>query len=278
MGRRPDGGAAGTGVDGVEKAAVLSRVLDDVGGAVADAAAREAASGAGAAERGAATGAPAPDEIDVRGGGRSGAPNDGTAPTGGGVRDAPVAPSPPGPGVTRNAASEVPDAWLGVMREVKGGVRRLTPVPPPAPPAPGAPPASPIRADAAPPLPMRVPAGPPRAATEAESGGSARGPGALKSSAQRTLSPTGMMPPQVEQRARRATLVIFAGSRRKTVWQLGQETFIGTRWRPATPTRPESPRIPTRDPGGGPRHRPTPGDSSRTPSSRWQVRSPGMEL
>ena len=47
------------------------------------------------------------------------------------------------------------------------------------------------------------------------------------SSPQLTAAPTGMSPPQTEQRARMETLVIFAGSSRKTVRHSGQETFIG---------------------------------------------------
>src|SRR5262245_29826486 len=49
-----------------------------------------------------------------------------------------------------------------------------------------------------------------------------------KSSPQLTAAPTGMSPPQIEQRARIETLVIFAGSSRKTDRHSGQETFIGT--------------------------------------------------
>jgi hypothetical protein len=47
------------------------------------------------------------------------------------------------------------------------------------------------------------------------------------SSPQLTAAPTGINPPQTEQRARIETLVIFAGSRRKTVRHSGHETFIG---------------------------------------------------
>lgn len=47
------------------------------------------------------------------------------------------------------------------------------------------------------------------------------------SSPQLTAAPTGISPPQTEQRARIDTLVIFAGSSRKTVRHSGQETFIG---------------------------------------------------
>jgi len=47
-----------------------------------------------------------------------------------------------------------------------------------------------------------------------------------RSSPQLTAAPTGMRPPHTEHRARMATLVIFAGSRRKTERHSGQETFI----------------------------------------------------
>lgn len=47
------------------------------------------------------------------------------------------------------------------------------------------------------------------------------------SSPQLTAAPTGINPPQTEQRARIDTLVIFAGSSRKTVRHSGHETFIG---------------------------------------------------
>ena len=47
-----------------------------------------------------------------------------------------------------------------------------------------------------------------------------------RSSPQVTAAPTGMSPPQTEHRARMETLVIFAGSRRKTERHSGQETFI----------------------------------------------------
>ncbi len=48
-----------------------------------------------------------------------------------------------------------------------------------------------------------------------------------RSSPQFTAAPTGINPPQTEQRARIDTLVIFAGSSRKTERHSGQETFIG---------------------------------------------------
>lgn len=47
-----------------------------------------------------------------------------------------------------------------------------------------------------------------------------------RSSPQVTAAPTGMSPPHTEHRARIDTLVIFAGSRRKTDRHSGQETFI----------------------------------------------------
>ena len=49
---------------------------------------------------------------------------------------------------------------------------------------------------------------------------------ACSSSPQLIAAPTGMSPPQTEQRARIDTLVILAGSRRKTDRHSGQETFI----------------------------------------------------
>jgi hypothetical protein len=47
------------------------------------------------------------------------------------------------------------------------------------------------------------------------------------SSPQLTAAPTGIRPPHTEQRARIDTLVILAGSSRKTVRHSGHETFIG---------------------------------------------------
>jgi hypothetical protein len=49
-----------------------------------------------------------------------------------------------------------------------------------------------------------------------------------RSSPQFTDAPTGMRPPQTEQRARIVTLVILAGSSRKTDRHSGQDTFIGS--------------------------------------------------
>ena len=46
------------------------------------------------------------------------------------------------------------------------------------------------------------------------------------SSPQLTAAPTGIRPPHIEHRARMETLVIFAGSSRKTDRHSGQETFI----------------------------------------------------
>lgn len=46
------------------------------------------------------------------------------------------------------------------------------------------------------------------------------------SSAQRTLAPTGINPPQMEHRARRLAPVTFTGSTRKTDWHSGHETFM----------------------------------------------------
>jgi hypothetical protein len=55
-----------------------------------------------------------------------------------------------------------------------------------------------------------------------------RGAGTVgNSSPQLTAAPTGISPPQTEQRARIDTLVIFAGSSRNTDRHSGQETFIG---------------------------------------------------
>lgn len=47
-----------------------------------------------------------------------------------------------------------------------------------------------------------------------------------KSSAHRTLAPTGINPPQIEQRARRLAPVTLAGSTRYTDWHSGHETFM----------------------------------------------------
>lgn len=263
IGRRPVGPGVelAEGVEGVENAAVLSlRPAGATGGAGAEAEAvpEEADAAAAYGARGEA-GTDGGAGIDVRGGGGSGAPNDGVTPPD--DCDAP----PPGAAPGRSAPPEVPGGVPcgagadrgGVVRDAKGGVRCVTPPdvgvePPPADRAAG------LCAAA-------------RAAVDC-------GGVAVKSSTQRTLSPTGMMPPHTEQRARRAVLVIFAGSRRKTVWQSGQETFIEARWRGAPPRRSESIWIRSRGPGGGPQRRPTRGESSRTPSSRWQVRSPGREL
>ena len=49
-----------------------------------------------------------------------------------------------------------------------------------------------------------------------------------RSSPQLTAAPTGIRPPQIEQRARIETLVILAGSSRKTDRHSGQDTFIGS--------------------------------------------------
>lgn len=46
------------------------------------------------------------------------------------------------------------------------------------------------------------------------------------SSAQRTLAPTGISPPQIEQRARRLAPVTLAGSTRKMDWHSGQAMFM----------------------------------------------------
>jgi hypothetical protein len=50
-----------------------------------------------------------------------------------------------------------------------------------------------------------------------------------KSSAHRTLAPTGISPAQTEQRARRLAPVTFAGSTLNTEWHSGQETFMTRR-------------------------------------------------
>ena len=49
-----------------------------------------------------------------------------------------------------------------------------------------------------------------------------------RSSPQLTAAPTAMSPPHTEQRARIETLVILAGSSRKTDRHSGQDTFIGS--------------------------------------------------
>lgn len=53
-------------------------------------------------------------------------------------------------------------------------------------------------------------------------------PDAGRSSPQFTDAPTGMRPPHTEHRARIDTLVILAGSSRKTDRHSGQDTFIGS--------------------------------------------------
>lgn len=58
------------------------------------------------------------------------------------------------------------------------------------------------------------------------------------SSPQFTAAPTGMSPPQTEQRARIDTLVILAGSSRKTERHSGQDTFIGSAGSVASAGRP----------------------------------------
>jgi hypothetical protein len=65
--------------------------------------------------------------------------------------------------------------------------------------------------------PLGVGPGPPAVVVPAET---------CRSSPQVTAAPTGMSPPHTEHRARMETLVIFAGSRRKTERHSGQETFI----------------------------------------------------
>lgn len=52
----------------------------------------------------------------------------------------------------------------------------------------------------------------------------------LASSAHCTAAPTAISPPHTEQRARIETLVILAGSTRKTDRHSGQEMFIGSAW------------------------------------------------
>lgn len=76
----------------------------------------------------------------------------------------------------------------------------------------------------------RVSIGFPPAGVLASAGASVRGTAGIegRSSPQLTAAPTGMSPPQTEQRARMDTLVIFAGSSRNTERHSGQETFIGT--------------------------------------------------
>ena len=60
------------------------------------------------------------------------------------------------------------------------------------------------------------------------------------SSPQFTAAPTGMSPPQTEQRARIDTLVILAGSSRNTERHSGQDTFIGSAGGVASAGRPEA--------------------------------------
>lgn len=67
------------------------------------------------------------------------------------------------------------------------------------------------------------------AGVPAIAGAAVRGAGtAGRSSPQLTAAPTGMSPPQTEQRALIDTLVILAGSSRNTERHSGQETFIET--------------------------------------------------
>ena len=55
--------------------------------------------------------------------------------------------------------------------------------------------------------------------------------GVPRSSAHRTLAPTGIVAPHTEHRARKLRFVILAGSTRKTDRHSGQETFISPRRR-----------------------------------------------
>lgn len=102
---------------------------------------------------------------------------------------------------------------------------------------------------------------------------------ASTSSAQPALAPTGMMPPHTEQRARSDTLVILAGSTRKTERHSGQVTFIGRRRLEGKAPRARArARSPSRVPDGD-RWRTRSREAIwRSLSSPWQVRSRGTGL
>lgn len=107
-----------------------------------------------------------------------------------------------------------------------------------------------------------------------------RGAPGASASLQPALAPTGMIPPQTEQRARSDTLVILAGSTRNTERHSGQETFIDPRRRARAALMVQGPATPaaSRVPGDGRWHTPSRVGTSRTPSSPSQVRSPEMGL
>ena len=86
------------------------------------------------------------------------------------------------------------------------------------------------------------------------------------SSPQLTAAPTGISPPQIEQRARMDTLVIFAGSSRNTDRHSGHETFIGSEGSVVSATPCEAARA-SMDPSSDRPRRPIPSTTSRTPSS-----------
>jgi len=92
-----------------------------------------------------------------------------------------------------------------------------------------------------------------------------------RSSPQFTAAPTGMSPPHTEQRARMATLVIFAGSSLKTDRHSGQETFIGISGLVASAVRPAV-ALASMSPNAGPPNTRTQRATSHTPSFRSPAR------
>ena len=90
------------------------------------------------------------------------------------------------------------------------------------------------------------------------------------SSPQLTAAPTGISPPQIEQRARIDTLVIFAGSSRKTDRHSGHETFIGSEGSVVSAAPCEAALASADLSSDRPRRR-IPSTTSRTPSSRSPV-------
>ena len=92
-----------------------------------------------------------------------------------------------------------------------------------------------------------------------------------RSSPQLTAAPTGMSPPHTEQRARMATLVIFAGSSLKTDRHSGQETFIGISGLVASAGRPAV-ALASMSPNAGPPNTRTQRATSHTPSFQSPAR------
>jgi len=94
-----------------------------------------------------------------------------------------------------------------------------------------------------------------------------------RSSPQLTAAPTGMSPPHTEQRARMATLVIFAGSSLKTDRHSGQETFIGISGLVASAVPPAA-ALASMSPNAGQPNTRTRRATSRMPSFRSPAHSP----